>query len=64
MYKFNGNTRYLNEELTLYSEKLIGTFRNKYLNKLFFVNSGSAASDLSLRISQKFNPTKNMIIVM
>ena len=50
MAKLNTNTRYLYEELLSYSEKLLAKFPDK-LNKVFFVNSGSAASDLAVRIA-------------
>lgn len=51
MQKFNGNTRYINESLTKYSKKLLSKFDQNIFQKIFFVNSGSAASDLSLRIA-------------
>ena len=44
MSKLNTNTRYLYESLYDYSEKLLAKFP-KILNKVFFVNSGSEASD-------------------
>lgn len=44
--KLNTNTRYLYEELTDYAQHLLSLFP-KTLNKVFFVNSGSAASDLA-----------------
>ncbi|MFS4491767.1 aminotransferase class III-fold pyridoxal phosphate-dependent enzyme [Maribacter sp. 2308TA10-17] len=50
MAKLNTNTRYLYEELLSYSEKLLAKFP-KNLNKIFFVNSGSAASDLAVRMA-------------
>ncbi|KRX07594.1 Pyridoxal phosphate-dependent transferase [Pseudocohnilembus persalinus] len=45
----NINTRYLHQSLTSYSKKLLSLFNPK-LKKIFFVNSGSAATDLALRI--------------
>ncbi|MCW5515365.1 aminotransferase class III-fold pyridoxal phosphate-dependent enzyme [Muriicola sp. Z0-33] len=53
MAKLNTNTRYIYEEILSYSEKLLGKFPSK-LNKVFFVNSGSAASDLALRLAQAY----------
>lgn len=50
MAKLNTNTRYLYEELLQYSEKLLAKFPES-LNKVFFVNSGSAASDLAIRLA-------------
>ncbi len=50
MARLNTNTRYVYEELLAYSEKLLSKFPAK-LNKVFLVNSGSAASDLAIRIA-------------
>jgi 4-aminobutyrate aminotransferase-like enzyme/Ser/Thr protein kinase RdoA (MazF antagonist) len=50
MAKLNTNTRYVYEELQDYSEKLLSKFPPN-LNKVFFVNSGSAATDLGLRMA-------------
>jgi len=50
MAKLNTNTRYIYEELLQYSEKLLAKFPSN-LNKVFFVNSGSAASDLAIRLA-------------
>ncbi len=50
MARLNTNTRYIYEELVSYSEKLLARFP-KPLNKVFLVNSGSAASDLAIRLA-------------
>ncbi len=50
MSRLNTNTRYLYDELADYSEKLLARFPHP-LTKVFFVNSGSAASDLALRLA-------------
>ncbi len=50
MAKLNTNTRYIYDELLSYSEKLLAKFPEN-LNKVFFVNSGSAASDLAIRMA-------------
>ena len=50
MARLNTNTRYLFNELLSYSEKLLKKFPEN-LNKIFFVNSGSAASDLAIRMA-------------
>lgn len=50
MANLNTNTRYLYEDLLQYSEKLLAKFPDS-LNKVFFVNSGSAASDLAIRLA-------------
>ena len=50
MAKLNTNTRYIYDELLAYSDKLLSKFPVK-LNKVFLVNSGSAASDLAIRMA-------------
>lgn len=50
MARLNTNTRYLYDELIEFSEKLLNKFPPS-LNKVFFVNSGSAASDLAIRLA-------------
>jgi len=51
MAKLNTNTRYLYDQLAEYAEKLLSKFPAS-LNKVYFVNSGSAASDLAIRIAK------------
>ena len=51
MAMLNTNTRYLYDHLARYAEKLLSRFPDS-LNKVFFVNSGSAASDLAIRMSR------------
>jgi ethanolamine-phosphate phospho-lyase len=53
MAKLNTNTRYLYDQLNEYSAKLLKKFPSQ-LSKIFFVNSGSAASDLALRLARNF----------
>jgi 4-aminobutyrate aminotransferase-like enzyme len=62
MAKLNTNTRYLYDELAVYSEHLLSKFP-KTLNKVFFVNSGSAASDLAIRLA-KYHTGYEDIMVM
>lgn len=50
-YRLNTNTRYVYDELSDYAENLLSHFPEE-LDKVFFVNSGSAAGDLALRIAQ------------
>lgn len=52
MAKLNTNTRYLYDQLASYAEQLLMKFP-KPLSKVFFVNSGSAATDLALRLVKK-----------
>jgi len=62
MAKLNTNTRYVYDELAAYSEHLLSKFP-KTLNKVFFVNSGSAASDLAIRLA-KYHTGFEDIMVM
>lgn len=49
--KLNTNTRYLYPELVNYAEALMKTLPDT-LQKVFYVNSGSAASDLAIRMAR------------
>lgn len=60
--KLNTNTRYLYDSLAEYAELLLTKFP-KPLSKVFFVNSGSAASDLAIRLAQNYT-NKKAIAVM
>lgn len=51
MARLNTNTRYLYDSLDRYAEKLLSTFPSS-LNKVFFLNSGSAATDLAVRLAE------------
>lgn len=62
MAKLNTNTRYLYDLLPQYAEKLLAKFPPS-LNRVFFVNSGSAASDLAIRMA-KWQTKREGIIVM
>ena len=60
--KLNTNTRYLYGALTEYAELLLENFPKK-LNKVFFVNSGSAATDLAIRIARVCTGKKDMLVM-
>ncbi len=62
MAKLNTNTRYLYSLLPEYAETLLSKFPPS-LNKVYFVNSGSAASDLAVRIA-KMHTGNEKIMVM
>jgi len=62
MAKLNTNTRYLYDVLNAYAEKLLSKFPPS-LNKVFFVNSGSAASDLAVRLAQTYTGHKNILVM-
>ncbi|MEQ9425788.1 MAG: aminotransferase class III-fold pyridoxal phosphate-dependent enzyme [Cyclobacteriaceae bacterium] len=60
MAKLNTNTRYLYEALNQYAENLLSRFDAR-LNKVFFVNSGSAATDLALRLARNYTGTNKTL---
>ena len=60
MNQLNTNTRYLYDALPIYAEKLLSKFPNR-LNKVFFVNSGSAASDLAIRLAHTHTRHRNIM---
>ncbi|MDC1266746.1 aminotransferase class III-fold pyridoxal phosphate-dependent enzyme, partial [Crocinitomicaceae bacterium] len=62
MAQLNTNTRYLYDILPEYTEKLLSKFP-PHLNKVFFVNSGSEANDLAIRMA-KIHSGKDKILVM
>ncbi len=62
MSRLNTNTRYLYEELADYSEKLLARFPDP-LTKIFFVNSGSAASDLALRLATRHTRRERIMVL-
>ncbi len=62
MAQLNTNTRYLYDSLEKYSTALLEKFPPT-LNKVFFVNSGSEASDLAIRMA-KYHTSKKKIMVM
>jgi ethanolamine-phosphate phospho-lyase len=62
MARLNTNTRYIYDQLSAYAEKLLAKFP-KPLSKVFFVNSGSAASDLAVRMAQHATNRKSIMVV-
>ncbi len=62
MARLNTNTRYVYDEILHYSEKLLSKFPAK-LNKIFFVNSGSAASDLAIRIAMTHTHMQKVMVL-
>lgn len=62
MAKLNTNTRYLYDGLTEYAERLCDTLPRE-LDTCFFVNSGSEANELALRIARTCTGQKDMLVV-
>ena len=58
----NTNTRYLHPNAALLAERLVSLLPDR-LCKVFFVNSGSEANDLALRLAQAKTKSNNMIVV-
>jgi len=58
----NTNTRYLYDSLEEYSEKLISLFPKK-LCKVFYVNSGSEASDLAIRMARYHTKNESVVVI-
>lgn len=58
----NTNTRYLNDTITAYAEKLTATLPPQ-LSVCYFVNSGSEANDLAIRMSRHFTKQKDIIVL-
>lgn len=62
MAKLNTNTRYLYDSLNDYAEKLLSKFPDS-LNKVYFVNSGSAATDLALRMANIHTGNEKIMVL-
>ncbi len=58
----NTNTRYLHENVVRYAERLAETLPDG-LDVCYFVNSGSEANDLALRLARNFADRKGVICV-
>ncbi len=60
--RLNTNTRYLHENIVEYAEGLTATLPD-HLSVCFFVNSGSEANDLALRLARNFTGQKDCIVI-
>jgi len=58
----NTNTRYFYDALHEYAENFLSKFPSK-LNKVFFVNSGSAASDLAVRLAAAYSSKMQIAVI-
>jgi len=62
MALLNTNTRYVYDQLNDYAEQLLAKFPEP-LDKVFFVNSGSAASDLAIRLAYTHTGHQKVMVV-
>ena len=62
MAVLNTNTRYLHANLVRYSERLASLLPDP-LNVCYFVNSGSAANDLALRLAYAHTGKANLVVL-
>ncbi|MFS8046654.1 aminotransferase class III-fold pyridoxal phosphate-dependent enzyme [Rhizobium sp. BR 314] len=60
--KLNTNSRYLHDSLVEYSRRLASLFPDP-LNVCFFVNSGSEANDLAIRLARAYTGNRDIITV-
>ncbi|MEH6825193.1 MAG: aminotransferase class III-fold pyridoxal phosphate-dependent enzyme, partial [Motiliproteus sp.] len=60
--RLNTNSRYVYDQMTDYADRLLATFPDP-LNVVFFVNSGSEANDLAMRIANTVNGQRDMIVL-
>jgi 4-aminobutyrate aminotransferase-like enzyme/Ser/Thr protein kinase RdoA (MazF antagonist) len=58
----NTNTRYLHDTINQYAEKLTATLPDP-LSVCFFVNSGSEANELALRLARSHTKSRNLIVL-
>lgn len=62
MARLNTNSRYLHDSLVEYSRRLAALFPDP-LNVCFFVNSGSEANDLAIRLARAYTGNRDIITV-
>ena len=60
--ELNTNSRFLHDNLVLYAERLTKSLPPQ-LNVCFFVNSGSEANDLALRLARTHTKRKDAIVL-
>lgn len=58
----NTNTRYLYDSLEIYAAALLSKFPPS-LNRIYFVNSGSEATDLALRMARWHTQSKRIVVM-
>ncbi|XP_076833500.1 5-phosphohydroxy-L-lysine phospho-lyase [Brachyhypopomus gauderio] len=62
MELLNSNTRFLHDNIVQYAERLRETLPQK-LRVFYFVNSGSEANDLALRLARQYTQTEDVIVL-
>ena len=62
MATLNTNTRYLNDLINEYAERLIATL-SESLTVCYFVNSGSEANELALRLARTYTQARDLIVL-
>ncbi|MEZ4606551.1 MAG: aminotransferase class III-fold pyridoxal phosphate-dependent enzyme, partial [Deinococcales bacterium] len=62
MAVLNTNTRYLHDNIVDYAERLSTTLPGP-LSVCFFVNSGSEANDLALRLARNYTAQNDMVVI-
>lgn len=58
----NTNSRFLHDNIVLYAERLAASLP-KNLSVFYFVNSGSEANDLALRLAQQYTQHEDVIVL-
>jgi 4-aminobutyrate aminotransferase-like enzyme/Ser/Thr protein kinase RdoA (MazF antagonist) len=62
MRVLNTNTRYLNDHLDQYAERLLATLPSA-LDVCYFVNSASEANELALRLSRAYTGARDIVVL-
>jgi 4-aminobutyrate aminotransferase-like enzyme len=62
MLVLNTNTRYLHEKLAMFGERLVATLPAP-LRVCYFVNSGSEANELALRLARAYTRRRDVIVL-
>ena len=62
MARLNTNTRYLYDGLTEYAEQLCATLPDP-LDTCFFVNSGSEANELAIRLAKTYTGRRDFVVL-
>ncbi|XP_068596911.1 5-phosphohydroxy-L-lysine phospho-lyase [Brachionichthys hirsutus] len=58
----NTNTRFLHDNIVVFADRLAATLPKK-LCVFYFVNSGSEANDLALRLAQQYTQTEDVVVL-